>query len=362
MTDPAWFRSQFPVLERLAFLNAGSEGPIPRRAADAVHERLRSELERGRGGRPYFMELMELAQTLRSRCAELFGCGTDEVALTGSTTDGVNTVVAGLDLGPGDEILTTDEEHPGLLAPLARAHRVRGVAIRVVPWEEIAGAVSKATRLIACSHVSWVSGRLIDTEALAAAGLPVLYDGAQALGAIPIDVRALKCDFYAAPGQKWVCGPSGSGSLFVRRERIEELEVPWPGFGSLADHEHPLESAPAEGARRFDTGFPAGLRSSWALASLELLQEAGWDWIHRRGPELAGRLAEALLTRGIEVVPRGPTTLVSWRSVDAAADAERLFREGVLVRFIPGLELVRASVGAWSNEEDVERLSRLAAP
>jgi L-cysteine/cystine lyase len=340
-------------------MNAGSEGPIPRRAAEAVQERLRSELERGRGGRPYFMEVLELATTLRTRCAELFGCDIDEVALTGSTTDGVNTVVGGLDLGTGDEILTTDQEHPGLLAPLARAHRVRGVAIRVVPWDEIAGAVSKATRLIACSHVSWVSGRLIDAKALAATGVPVLYDGAQALGAIPVDVRNLGCDFYAAPGQKWLCGPSGSGSLYVRRERIEELEMPWPGFGSLADHEHALDSKPAEGARRFDTGFPTAMRSVWVLASLALLDEAGWDWLHRRGPDLAGKLAQALADR-VEVIPRGPTTLVSWRSPDAAADVERLMAEGIVVRSIPGLELVRASVGAWSNEEEVERLSQQA--
>jgi L-cysteine/cystine lyase len=75
MTDPTWFRAQFPVFERLAFMNAGSEGPIPRRSAEAVQARLHDELEGGRGGRPYFMALLELASTLRARCADLLGYG-----------------------------------------------------------------------------------------------------------------------------------------------------------------------------------------------------------------------------------------------------------------------------------------------
>jgi L-cysteine/cystine lyase len=361
MTDPAWFRAQFPVFERRVFMNAGSEGPIPRSAADAVQERLRSELEEGRGGRPYFTALLELAATVRTRCAELLGCDADEVALTGSTTDGVNTVVQGLDLRPGDEILTTDEEHPGLLAPLARAQRRHGVQIRAVPWDELAGAVGPSTRLIACSHVSWMSGRLVDAPALAATGAPVLFDGAQALGALPVDVRALGCDFYAASGQKWLCGPTGSGCLFVKRERLDELLTPWPGYGSLADPQNPLSFEPAEGAARFDVGFPTGIRSTWALASLDLFEEAGWDWVHERGRTLAARLADALTERGLQVSPRGPTTLVSWRAQDAEEQVERLRERGIVVRQLPGLGLVRASTGAWSSEDDVERLAQLAS-
>ncbi len=360
VTDPDWFRAQFPVFDRLAFMNAGSEGPVARPAAEAAQTRIRTELERGRGGKPYFEEVLELAGRLRERFAQLFGCDVAEVALTGSTTDGVNIVIGGFDLHQGDEIITTDEEHPGVLAPLARARRQRGVAIRVVPWNEIANAVGDRTRLIACSHVSWVSGRLMDTDALSATGVPVLLDGAQALGAIPVDVRSLKCDFYAAPGQKWICGPSGSGSLFVRRERIDELEIAWPGFGSLADHEHPLDSAPAEGAARFDVGFPTALKSSWILASLDLLEEAGWDWVHDRGPSLAARLADELRRSGLDVFERGPTTLVSWRAADPVEEVERLLGHGIVVRSIPGVGLVRASVGAWCSEADVEALAHAA--
>src|SRR5436309_2065727 len=109
--DLAQFRSQFPVFERVAYLNAGTEGPVPQRAAEAVRTRIELELTQGRCGRPYFDELMGLAAQSRAGYAGLLGCTPDEVALTGSTTDGVNTVISGLDLGPEDEILTSDEEH-----------------------------------------------------------------------------------------------------------------------------------------------------------------------------------------------------------------------------------------------------------
>jgi selenocysteine lyase/cysteine desulfurase len=360
-TEATSFRSEFPVLERVAYLNAGTEGPVPRRAVEAVERRVREEGEKGRCGREYFEALMELAARMRAGYAQLLGCSEAEVALTGSTTDGVNTVVAGLDLREGDEILTSDQEHPGLLAPLGRARRRRGVTVREVPFAELVDHVTPGkTRLIATSHVSWVGGQVIDAAGLAATGVPVLLDGAQGLGAVPVDVRALGCHFYAASGQKWLCGPEGSGCLFVASDRLDDLLIPWPGYGSLADARRPLELEPADGARRLDHGFPVGIRSSWVLASLEVLAGAGWDWIHQRAASLAEWLAQRLRGEGLEVQPRGRSTLVSWRVSDAQAEVERLSSAGLVVRSIPGLELVRASVGAWSSEEELERLVEAA--
>jgi selenocysteine lyase/cysteine desulfurase len=303
---------------------------------------------------------MSLAERLSEAYAGVLGAAPSEVALTGSTTDGVNTVIAGLDLRPGEEILTSDEEHPGLLAPLGRARRRYGVTVRAVPFDEIADAVSPSTRLIACSHVSWVGGKVVDTQALEATDVPVLLDAAQALGAVPVDVHALGCDFYAASGQKWLCGPEGSGCLFVRPERLEELLVPWPGYGSLADPQRALELEPAEGVKRLDHGFPTGMRSAWALASLGLFGSVGWDWIHERAASLAAWLAECLRDSGLEVGDRGRSTLVSWSAKDPQEEVERLAAERFVVRSIPAFGVIRASVGAWSSEEELEQLVRLA--
>ncbi len=358
------FRAQFPVFERLSYLNAGTEGPIPRAAAEAAHARIDLEASRGRCGRPYIEAVLDLATRLRAGYAGVLGCAPAEVALTGSTTDGVNTVLAGLDLRAGDEILTSDEEHPGLLAPLGRAVRRHGVRVRVVPFAEIAGEVTSSTRLVACSHVSWVSGLVVDTAALAAAEAPVLLDAAQGIGAVPVDVHALGCDYYAASGQKWLCGPEGSGCLFVHPDRLEELLIPWPGYSSVASPEQALEFEPAEGTARLDHGFPVALRSAWALASLEVFATAGWEWVHSRAAELAAWLASELSSRGLEVLPRGRSTLVSWRVGEAEAaqrEVERLAAEGIVVRSIPLGGLIRVSIGAWSSEEELERLVGLVA-
>ncbi len=362
MPDPAGFRAQFPVFERLAYLNAGTEGPVPRSAAEEVHRRIDLETGGGRCGMPYFEQLKDLALRLRSAYAGVLGCEAGEVALTGSTTDGVNTVLAAIDLRPGDEILTSDEEHPGLLAPLGLARRRHGVSIRVVPFAELAGEVGPATRLVACSHVSWVSGRVAEVTDVTATGVPVLLDAAQAIGAIPVDVKALGCDYYAGSGQKWLCGPEGSGCLYVRRERLEELTVPWPGYGSLADPERALDFEPAEGVARFDHGFPVGLRSAWALASFQVFAEAGWDWVHERAASLAASLAERLTERGLEVGPRGRSTLVSWKVPDPAAEVERLGASQFVVRSIPAFDYVRASVGAWSSEDELAELLDTVTP
>jgi L-cysteine/cystine lyase len=209
--------------------------------------------------------------------------------------------------------------------------------------------------------VSWVGGKVLDSEALAATGVPVLLDAAQAIGAVPVDVVALGCDFYAASGQKWLCGPEGSGCLYVRAERLDEVLVPWPGYQSLADPQRALEFELAEGVARLDHGFPTGVRSTWSLASLELFEEVGWAWVHERAASLADSLAEQLRERGLEVLERGRSTLVSWKSDDAEAAVERLAAENVIVRQIPAFGVVRASIGAWSSEDELERLVELAA-
>jgi L-cysteine/cystine lyase len=147
----------------------------------------------------------------------------------------------------------------------------------------------------------------------------------------------------------------------VRREVAERLDPPWPSYASLAEPGRASELIPHGGARRFDMGVPAGPPTAWSLAALELLQEAGLDWVAGRAADGAERLAGMLAERGFDVAPRGRTTLVSWRSEQAEKDVARLAEQGIVVRFLPGLDLVRASVGAWTSDEDLDRLVRAAA-
>lgn len=358
--DAAALRGEFPVLDRLGYLNAGTNGPVPRAGARAACERLQRELDEGRAALPYWHALGALGDELRARLARLLRCEPGEVALTHSTTEGVNVVLSALDLGPGDELLTTDEEHPGVLAPLAATARRSGASVRAVPFDAVAGEVHARTRLVACSHVSWVTGAVVDTGGLAASRAPVLLDGAQGLGAVRTDMRALGCDFYAASGQKWLCGPSGTGCLFVRAGRLADLTPAFAGYESLSDPGRASELPLHPDARRLDRGPGVGPMWAWWLASTDVLAAAGWRAVHGRATDLAGHLAARLAERGLDVAPRGRSTLVAWRDPDAAAAVERLAGEGIVVRDVPGCGLVRASVGAWTSEEEIERLVALA--
>jgi L-cysteine/cystine lyase len=232
--------------------------------------------------------------------------------------------------------------------------------IRHAPFAELANAVTEKTRLVATSHVSWVNGQVVDSAALGETGVPFLLDGAQGIGAVPADVRELGCDFYASSGQKWLCGPDGTGCLFIKKERLDDIEPRFLSFGSIEDHDDPLGSPLHSSARRFDLSFVPSSAGAWAVESIELLEEAGWTWVQERAATLAATLADMLAERGKEVQPRGRSTLVSWRDDDCEGTAARMGENGVVVRFIPGTGLVRASVGAWNDESDLERLVALA--
>jgi L-cysteine/cystine lyase len=359
--DPSALRAEFPVLENTEYLNAGTCGPIPRAAVDAARAELDREAEAGRSGEEHWTQLETLWRDVRSGVAELLGSAPEAVALTGATTDGVNTVLSALELGPGDEVLTSDEEHPGLLAPLAAARAQKGFDLRFVPFEEVPGEASPKTRLIACSHVSWVTGRVLDVAALSESAALVLLDGAQGLGAVPARVQDLGCDFYAASGQKWVCGPDRSGYLYVRPELAEELAAPWPNYLALSEPSRALALPLHPDARRFDTGVMPGPATAWARASLQLLADHGWDLVQDRAATLADELARRLTEAGLSVAPRGRSTLVSWEAADAAAEVKRLAAAGFAMRDLPGRGLVRASVGAWTSEDAVERLAGAAS-
>jgi selenocysteine lyase/cysteine desulfurase len=184
----AALRSEFPILERVAYLNAGTDGPVPRAAQEAVAREVASEVDDGRA-HAHFERRLALLDELRDGYAELLGCAVDDVALTTSTSEGMGKVLAGMDLGPGDEIITSDSEHPGLLGPLLAAKQL-GVTVRAVPFAQLADAVTSSTTAVACSHVNWHTGELAP-EALSELDVPVILDGAQGAGAVPVDVVKL---------------------------------------------------------------------------------------------------------------------------------------------------------------------------
>lgn len=223
-------RREFQLNPGLIHLNCGSLGATPRRVLDAV-----SSLSREVEGNPAFLTFgwgEEQMDAARQRLASFIGAEADEVALTRNTTEGMNAVASGLDLDPGDEVLTTDHEHGGGMVCWQHLRKHRGITLVYAEMpspvvsaeaivERLRSRITERTRVVSVSHVDTITGVKMPVAAIAAVTRPrdilLVCDGAQAPGMIDVDVKALGVDTYAFSGHKWLLAPKGSGLLYVRR-------------------------------------------------------------------------------------------------------------------------------------------------
>jgi L-cysteine/cystine lyase len=342
-------RAQFPVLETKAYLNAGTNGPLARATIEAANEQNARDLAEGRSGKEYFEATLALREDVRAGMAEVIGVDPSSLALTDSTTRGCAVVLAGLGLTSEDEVITTDQEHFGLTGPLFAT----GARVVIVDADEdaIAAAVTPRTKLVATSHILWTTGRRLDlAQVREETGLPLLVDGAQSSGAVRVDVGAL--DFYTVSAQKWLCGPEATGALYVADPDM--LRVKSPSYLSQESYEASGAFVPKEGAKRFDSGWIPVPSLRGLLAALGTRP----TWCYERAAETAARCHE-MLSEMVEVVtPPGHSTLVSFRPPgDPTELVASLEQAGVIVRELPGRNLVRASVGWWTSEDDLRRLA-----
>jgi L-cysteine/cystine lyase len=339
-------RAAFPVLERYAYLNAGTNGPLPRAAAEAMIAEQLVDLSEGRGGEPYFSRALDMRGEVRAKLAALFGVEPIQIALTRSTTDGCNIVLAGLDVGPDDEIVTSDVEHFGLIGPL----HASGARIVTAPEDRILEAITDRTRLIAVSHVSWVTGNSLDPARIKAeSGLPILVDGAQSAGVIPVAIGAL--DYYAVSCQKWLCGPDVTGALVVAHP--DDLPVALPSYFAQTEHRPDGSYVAREGAERFDSGW-IGTPS---LAGLSTALDVAPEWRFERVAEMTAKCRTALEQRFEVVTKPEQAGLVTFRPTSDPTELVVTLRErGVIVRELPGRNLIRVSCGYWTSDDDLERL------
>ncbi len=368
----------FPALSTndYAYLNSGGSGPPTHDTIQAMREA--DDLCSGPAylqGAEFYVRQGEAYSRAREAAAALIGAFPEDVALTQSTTHGMNLGVNSIDWEPGDEVISTTTEHPGCLTPLHALHDRFGVKLTVIPppvtIEKIKAVLTPETRLISLSHVDWTTGEVLPLEEICALarehGILTLVDGAQSVGNIPVDAPATGADMYAFTGHKWLLGPEGMGAFYVRPEcrvhspNLGYLSIANPkSFGPEGDYElHP-------GARRFESSTMSPALAGGFANALEAAAEHGderFEEIHRRAELLMDLLSE---NSRIELhTPRPARTgLVSFEveGIPAKEVAEKLLEQRFVVRFIPQPNhYVRASVHLFNTEEELEALARAVA-
>ena len=367
-------RGQLPAVQRAAFLNTGSFGPLPIVAAEAMAKDAQHELEIGRADIAAFLKFKETVLETRSALGQLLNVDASSIALTHNTTEGMNIITWGLEWRPGDEAVTTSLEHPGGLYPLYMVRARRGVVLRFAdlglganPLPAIERAFTARTRLLVLSHVSYSSGACFPLREIIrfahSQGVPVAVDGAQSAGVFDIDLDALNVDFYAIPGQKWLCGPEGTGGLYVRPDRLADLQPTFVGYGSFERQDWQGHYLPMPGAARYHalTFYRPGIIGH--LAALGWFQETvDPAWAYQRIAFLAARCRELLNGLGgvhvitpaqrqaglVNFVPQG------WSPRRMSALTWALINQGFLIRSIPHPPYcLRVSTGFYNTEEEL---------
>lgn len=372
-------RALLPATGAGIYLNAGSAGPMAAETQRAIDEQAARELATGRAHMDIWPETVERMAEARAAVAAVLVADPDDIALTHSTTDGMNLAVGALPWREGDRVVTTRHEHAGGLAPLLALRNRLGVEVDMVDIGEggeddrtlraFARALERPARALVASHVLWTTGATLPVASLAAmargAGAVSIIDGAQAAGAIPVAVEELGADAYALPAQKWLLGPEGMGALWVRRA-LANASVP----AAAGDLSYPVFDPVTggtlyPGARRFEaTNFHRPSIVGFARSCGWLSMYVGLTWLHERAMRLATAAADRLAAiPGVTVVtPRSRmATLVTFRITGwpaAAAVSELGARVFAIVRDVPAIDAIRISVGFWNTEDELARFAQ----
>lgn len=368
--NPTELRAEIPALENDAYLNFGAHGPSPRYVVEAADEFQQSyEYEVPVQDDPYEAAFREFDRT-RERLASFVGADTDEIALTESTTAGINAVANAIDWQSGDVVVRTDLEHPAGVLPWQRLKQ-DGVDVRVVETEQgyvdtddFADAVEEA-KLACFSAVTWTHGTHLPVAELVEiahnAGALVLVDAVQVPGQMPMNVNEWNADIVAAAGHKWLLSLWGGGFLYVDGDVAESLDPRTVGYRSVekptAD---PYEFAAK--ARRFEVGSANPAPHVALRKAVDVIDEIGVDRIQERIQRLAGRFTDSVPSDHLRSPETPESGLVAVEVDDPAATVERLRDDGIVVRELPDPAAVRASIHAVNTTSEVDRLVEALEP
>jgi cysteine desulfurase/selenocysteine lyase len=367
LTQPLWqrYRDQFPVTERLVYLNHAAVAPLCRRAADAMQHLAQDALEYGS---EHYSKWMETYQGIRTSTARLINSTPAEIAIVKNTSEGIATVATGIRWKSGDIVVAFEEEFPANFYPWKRLE-ASGIEVR---WLSIFDdldkieAACKGARMLAISYVQYLSGYRVNLEAIGEIcsrhGCLFFVDAIQGLGAFPIDVRAAKIDALAADGHKWLLGPEGCGVLYVRQEvqdEIEPIEFGWTNVAKYYDYAS-RDMALRPDAGRYECGTLNTIGCYGLRASIDFLLEVGVANTAPAVQALGDRIWEGVTALGFETLGRRSREtgagIVSFRKagVDCRLIVSRLREANIITA--PRQGWVRCAPHFYIAPEEIDRM------
>lgn len=362
-------RADFPRAAAQTYLNSAAQHPLGLPMLRAMQRHLDYEVYGPGEGREYFSRKNQA--TLKEEFGALINASADEIAFVQSTSDGENIIVAGMDLPRQGGNVVVDDLHFTTSLFMYKTLEERGLELRVVkhvdgavPLEAMSQAIDGDTRLVSMALVSNVNGFMHDVAAVSALaherGAYVYADMIQAVGGVPLDMRAMGIDFAAASTYKWLMAERGFGLLYVRQEH-QGTVVPTTRWGhrQLADFDRgKLTWERLPGASRYETGNISEPLAATTLAGVRYIRALGVDNIVEHAQKLVGRLRDELSVRGYAcLTPEGTgTPIVAFHLPDAEETIRRLEAGNVVVTVKPSEQRMRVSVSVFNTDQDIDRL------
>lgn len=379
MDDAAFWamvRAQYPVTRERIYFNTGGLGPAPYPVLDVL-QRVTTELQRiSEHGHKHIEEA-------RDPLAAFLGVRPAEVAFMRNATEGNSTIALGLDLRAGDEVIFETHAHPGGAIPWMSRQKEQGIRVRAFEpdptseagnLERIQDLITPRTRVIQVSHVTAPTGIRMPVEAIRRLahdrGLWFHIDGAQSAGMYPFDLKTIGCDSFATSGHKWMGAPHGTGILYVREDRLDEVAP--TEVGAYSDRGGPDSFIIPDvllyngTAQRYEPGTRNAPLVAGVVAAVRFLQEVGMARIGARGQDLARRLQVGLRALpGITILtPEDPALSASITTFKSdRVPYDRLFTElfaqhNMRCRVVTerGLDALRVSTHLFNTEDEVDQL------
>jgi selenocysteine lyase/cysteine desulfurase len=365
---PASVRGDFPSALRETYLNSGALHPVGTFTAKAMQQVIEYRLLGPGEGRADFGA--DKQQQLKEKYASLINATANEIAFTSSTSDGENIVVLGLDLPSKKGNVVIDELHFTTSLYMYKELEKQGVELRIVKhrdWKidpnDMDKAIDRNTRLVSLALVSNVNGFMHDCKAVSglahARGALVFADIIQAVGAVPVDVKALGIDFASAGTYKWIMGERGFGFLYVK-QGLQGTALPTTRYGHRQVtnfNRAELTWEPLPGGAKYETGGIAVILAAGVSAGIDYVKGLGIEKIRSHARVLTDRLQTELPPLGYPpLTPRGTETPIVAFGLKEGAATNKALHDGKIVGTVVGNEnRLRLSVSVFNTHDDIDR-------